>query len=133
MTSVMSSCSPIPRSFHKPECTQWCASCTCVHRRVLQSVRHLIIRSFSGAGACAWVSAKTTHHTPATATQSEEVHQEIPSILGLAGSPAYYDILLLLVIVVGSVDERELHLLRSSLGTVDVGWSPGCQSMFRCI
>ena len=73
---------------------------------VLQPVRqlHLIIsRRFSGAEACAVCSGKTKpHHTAATATQSEEVHQQIPSIIWLEGSPAYYDILLLLVLVVWS-------------------------------
>ena len=59
-------------------------------------------------------------------TLSEEVHQQIPSIIGLAGSPPYYYILL-----VGY--ERELHLMRPSPGTVVAGGSPGCWSIFHCI
>ena len=31
-----------------------------------------------------------------------------------------------------SVDGRELHLMRPSHGTVDVGGSPGCQSICHC-
>ena len=107
-----------------------------VHRRVLQSVRqlHLIIgSSFSGAGASAvCCGTNPSSHTVATPTLSGEVHQQIPSILGLAGTHAYCDIWLLLTLVVGSVDERALHLMRPSPGTVDAGGSPGYQSIFRC-
>ena len=59
-------------------------------------------------------------HKAATPTLSEEVHQQIPSILGLEGIQAYCDIWLLLTLVVGSVDERDLHLMRP------------CQSIFHC-
>ena len=107
-----------------------------VHRRVLQSVRqlHLIIgSSFSGAGASAvCCGTNPSSHTAATPTLSGEVHQQIPSILGLAGTHAYCDIWLLLTLVVGSVDELELHLMRPSPGTLDAGGSPGCQSIFHC-
>ena len=107
-----------------------------VHRRVLQSGRqlHLIIgSSFSGAGACAvCCGTNPSSHTAATPTLSGEVHQQIPSILGHAGTHAYCDIWLLLTLVVGSVDERALHLMRPSPGTVDSGGSPECQSIFHC-
>ena len=76
--------------------------------------------------------AQTPHHTAATPTLSGEVHQQIPSIIGLGGPHAYCDIWLLVTLVVGSVDGRELHLMRRSHGTVDVGGSPGCQSIFHC-
>ncbi len=42
------------------------------------------------------------------------------------------DIWLFLTLTVGYVDERELHLMRPSPGTVDTGGSPGCQSIFYC-
>ena len=76
--------------------------------------------------------AQIPHHTAATLNLSGEVHQQFPSILGLAGTHAYCDIWLLLTLVVGSVDERALHLMRPSPGTVDAGGSPGCQSIFHC-
>ena len=76
--------------------------------------------------------AQIPQHTVATPTLSGDIHQHIPSILGLTGVHAYCDIWLLLTLVVGSVDERELHLMRPSPGTVDAGVSPGCQSIFHC-
>ena len=76
--------------------------------------------------------AHIPHHTAATPSLSGEVHQQIPSILGLAGIHAYCDIWVLLTLVVGSVDELELQLMRLSPGTVDAGGSPGCQSIFHC-
>ena len=76
--------------------------------------------------------AHIPHHTAATPTLSGEVHQQIPSILGLGGTHAYCDIWLLLTLVVRSVDGHELHLMRPSHGTVDAGGSPGCQSIFHC-
>ena len=74
-----------------------------VHRRVLQSVRqlHLIIAAFQEQGLVLSAVAQIPHHTAANPTLSEEVHQQIPSILGLTGTHAYCDILLLLVLVVG--------------------------------
>ena len=69
-----------------------------VHRRVLQSAMqlHLITRSrFSGAGA-RYVSSGTNP------TLSDEVHQQIPSLLGLAGTHEDCGTLLFLVLVVGA-------------------------------
>ena len=82
-----------------------------VHRRVLQSVRQmrLIIRSsFSGAGASAVCSGKkpSLHSCRAHSVGRRSSADILHSWTGRAGSPAYYDILLLLVLVVGSVDER---------------------------
>ena len=125
---------PDPRQF--PQAAMHSMLCFVhLHRRVLQPVRqlHLLFRSiFSGA----WASAVCNGINPSSHSCHPHFVGRSPSavsfLLGLAGTHAYCDIWLLLTLVVGSVDERELHLTRPSPGTVDAGGSPGCQSIFRC-
>ena len=79
--------------------------------------------------------AQTPHHTAASPLcRKKTIHQQIPSILsilGLAGIHAYCDVWLLLALVVGYVDERELHMMRTSPGTVDAIGSTRCQSILH--
>ena len=66
-------------------------------------------------------------------TLSYEVHHQIHSILGLAGTHEDCGTLLLLVLVVALVDEHETCLMRHSHRTVDAEGSSVCQSSFHCI
>ena len=108
-----------------------------VHRGVLQSAMQLqlITRSkFSGAGArYVCIAAQTPCHIVASPTLSDEVHQQLPSLLGLAVAHEYSGTLLLLMLVVALVDEHETCSMRPSHRTADAEGSPGCQSSFQCI
>ena len=72
-------------------------------------------------------------HIAATPTLSDAVHQQIPSIIGLAGTHEDCGTLLLLMLVVALVDEHETCLMRHSHRTADAEGSPGCQSSFHCV
>ena len=105
-------------------------------RHWLQSAMqlHLITRSrFWEQVLGLSVAAQTPCHIAATPTMSDEVHQQIPPILGLAGTHEDCDTLLLLMLVVALVDEHDTCSLRPSHSTADAEGSPGCQSSFHCI
>ena len=97
------------------------------HSRVLQSAMqlHLITRSRSWGAGARYVSSGTTP------TLSDEVHQQIPSILGLADTHEYCGTLLLLMLVVALVDET--CSMRPSHRTVDAEGSSDCQSSLHYV
>ena len=64
---------------------------------------------------------------------SDEVHQQIPSIIGLAGTHEDWYIAAPHVGGIAFVDEHETCSMRPSHRTDDANWSPGCQSSFYCI
>ena len=139
MACVRSSCSPIPGSFYKRESTRCCASCTSIAGCCSESgsCTWLFAAHFQEQGLVLSAVAQIPHHTVATPphpTLTGELHQQIPSMFGLAGVHAYCDIWLLLRLVVGSVNELELYLMRPSAGTVDkpTGGSSSCLSIFHC-
>ena len=104
---------------------------------VLQSAMqlHLVTRSrfFLEQGLCLSVAAQTPSHIAATPTLWDEVHLQIPSILGLEGAHEDCGTLLLLLLVVALVNEHETCSMLPSHRTADAEGSPGCQSSFPCI
>ena len=88
MASVVCSRSLVPGSFHKPEDTQCWVSCTCIAECWSNSVSLtcLLAAYFQGLGL--YAVAQSPHHTAATPALSDEVFQQIPSILGLTSTPA---------------------------------------------
>ena len=105
-----------------------------LHRIVLQSATQLITRiRFSGAGARSVCSGTNPMSHCCHPTLSHEVHQQIPSLIGLAVTHEYCGALFIMMLVVALMDEHDTCSMRPSHRTADAERSPGRQSSYHCI